>query len=81
MFSSEKAKEVIGKLRFHGCVVEDLSVSEDWRKPIRITARCREVVIDDVLREINDPHVLKKLLPDEFTPYPRWDIRKTRKIF
>ncbi|RLI78461.1 hypothetical protein DRP04_10095 [Archaeoglobales archaeon] len=82
VFGRERAEKVIEKLRVHGCTVKNLSLSEDWREPITLTAKCdSEEVVDEVLREIKDPNTFKKILPDELTPYPRWEIRKNRKIF
>ena len=82
VFGREKAEKVIEKLRFRGCKIKNLSVSEDWKEPITLTAVCySEEVVDEVLREIKDPDIFKKILPDELTPYPRWEIRKNRRIF
>lgn len=82
VFRREKAEKVIEKLRVHGCTVRNLSVSEDWKEPIILTAMCyNEEVVDEVLREIKDPDIVKKILPDRLTLYPQWEIRKNRKIF
>jgi len=75
---AKRIKNMMAKI--HACKVKTLSTPVDSKHPIRMEFECPPGVIDSVLDNLKEPHVLAKTIPDEISLNPKWNWQKRRKI-